>query len=77
MTDPPVRQFFPSTVTGEFGEHRASFDDPLHLSRRMLRDLHNLYPHELPPPRGVGSMDRWDGRPGSSLGPTNCGKLQW
>ncbi len=30
------------------GEHHGTFDDPQHLCRRVLRDLHNLWPQDIP-----------------------------
>ncbi|ADJ28834.1 tetratricopeptide TPR_2 repeat protein [Nitrosococcus watsonii C-113] len=32
----------------KLGEHRGTFDDGQHLCRRVLRDLHNLWPGEIP-----------------------------
>ncbi|MEK6259418.1 MAG: tetratricopeptide repeat protein, partial [Planctomycetota bacterium] len=35
----------------DLGEHWGTFDDPQHLCRRVLRELHELWPTEIPAPR--------------------------
>ncbi|MBC8115813.1 MAG: ATP-binding protein, partial [Candidatus Saccharimonas sp.] len=35
----------------DLGKHWGTFDDPQHLCRRVLRDLHGLWPNDIPAPR--------------------------